>query len=184
MTATSTQPDPAFFAMVLNALDKIVPALDYENEAERAAGRLLARALFEELWPANAMEAATVSRMIAAHFAAMDSYARAAKPGMSDDMVIRLRGRAIAASRLFDAQLQLLPPRRPRNRVDTQSRASDAGPVSIAFIPEPASNVRHRAKISLPVPHLGDGVLPAARRSAWRGGMAFAANRSAIVQAC
>ena len=174
MTATSTQPDPAFFAMVLDALDKIVPALDFENEAERAAGRALARALFEELWPANAMEAATVSCMIAAHFAAMDNYARAAKPGMSNDMVIRLRSSAIAASRLFDAQLRVLPPRRPRDRVDTQPRASDAGTVSLSFIPDPASNVRHRAKIRPPVPHLVDGLLPAARRSAWRGGMALA----------
>jgi hypothetical protein len=62
----------------------------------------MARTLLEAWQPADVMEAAVATRAFAAHLAAMDSFARAAKPGMSDESVIRLRGNAIAAGRVFD----------------------------------------------------------------------------------
>ena len=52
------------------------------------------------------MEAAEAARAVAAHFAAMDSFARAARPGVADEKAVRLRANALAAGRMFSTTLQ------------------------------------------------------------------------------
>jgi hypothetical protein len=63
----------------------------------------MACTMLEALHPADAKEAAAAARAIAAHFAAMDGFARAARPGITDDTAVRLRNNALAAARLADA---------------------------------------------------------------------------------
>ena len=92
----------AYLPLLIDALARTVPADKDRSEDARKASLAEARMLFEAWQPADAMEAALAARAVAAHFAAMDSFARAAKPGMSDESVIRLRGNAIAAGRVFD----------------------------------------------------------------------------------
>ncbi len=174
MTTKPASSQPVFFALVLDALARIVPALDHEDAAEKASVLRMARILFEELQPADAVEAATAARAIAAHFAAMDNFARACKPGVSDEKAVRLRGNALAASRLFDKELRTLPERRQTSaRPDAQPRPALQAPISPVSIPEPASPVRHRADIKHPILGLAEHVLQASRRVAWRGGTAM-----------
>jgi hypothetical protein len=171
MTAKSAPSQPIFFALVLDALARIVPTLDHQDAAEKASVLRMARILFEELQPADAVEAATAARAIAAHFAAMDNFARACKPGVSDEKAVRLRGNALAALRLFDTELETLPERhQPTARLDAQPRPALQAPISPASIPDPASNVRHRAETKHSILGLAEHVLQASRRVAWRGG--------------
>jgi len=65
-----------------------------------------ARELFFFLQPRNPVEAVLAARAVAAHFATLDLYARAALPGTSDEKVLRLRGKAITESRSFDTALR------------------------------------------------------------------------------
>lgn len=74
----------------------------------------MARELFFDMHPNSAIEAVYAARAVAAHFAAMDMYARAAKPEMSNEKVLRLRNSAIAASRSFDTALRRMELRQAR----------------------------------------------------------------------
>ena len=112
----------AFLVLLLDSLAETIPA-----GQDREAGLTIARTLLEALHPADAKEAAQAARAIAAHFAAMDGFARAAKPGMSDETVIKLRGNALAASRLSDALVR--PRQQPRpTRTPKTSRSGPAPP--------------------------------------------------------
>ena len=110
--------NPAFLTLLIDALAKTIPADADQSPAAREAGLAMARTLLEAWQPADAMEAALAARAIAAHLAAMDSFARAAKPGVSDEKAIRLRVNALAAGRMFDRQFQICrrqrQPARPR----------------------------------------------------------------------
>jgi hypothetical protein len=143
-------PTEAFIALLIEALVKTMPS--GMGAADREANLSIARTLFEAYRPADAKEAALAARAIAAHFAAMDGFARAARPGLSDDTAIRLRVSAIAASRLSDALTR--PRQQPRPPVaDTTVPRS---PGAAADLVMPASRVRHRAGLPLPgVPDVG-----------------------------
>ena len=110
----------AFLALLLDTLAETIPA-----GQDREAGLAIARALLEALRPADAKEAAQAARAIAAHFAAMDGFARAAKPGMSDETVIKLRSNALAASRLSDALVR--PRQQPQPTADTANQPLGSG---------------------------------------------------------
>lgn len=98
----------------------------------------------------------------------MDGLALAAKPGMSDETVIRLRSNALAASRLSDA---LMRPRQPRPAADTEHQTLRSAAVNPAM---PASQVRHRAELPLSMPGLPDTVIRTTRRVALRSETALA----------
>ena len=115
----------AFLTLLIDMLAKTVPADEGQAGTAREAGLTIARTLLEAWQPADAMEAALAARAIAAYLAAMDSFARAAKPGLSDEKAIRLRGNAIAAGRVFDNLLRTF--RRPAAR-STPVRADTTGP--------------------------------------------------------
>ena len=122
----------------------------------------------EALHPADAKEAAQAARAIAAHFAAIDGFARAAKPGMSDETVIKLRGNALAASRLSDALVRPRQQPRPTASTENQPLGSGANPAM------PASKVRHRAELPLSIAGLPDTLERMTRRAALRSETAFA----------
>src|SRR5207344_3293454 len=116
----------ALLVLLLDMLAETIPA-----GQDREAGLAIARALLEALRPADAKEGAQAARAIAAHFAAMDGFARAAKPGMSDETVIKLRCNALAASRLSDALMRPRQPPQPLANTENQPLApgSAANPV-------------------------------------------------------
>ena len=154
----------AFLVLLLDTLAETIPA-----GQDREAGLAIARALLEALRPADAKEAAQAARAIAAHFAAMDGFARAAKPGMSDETVIKLRSNALAASRLSDALVR--PRQQPQPTADTANQPLGSGAANPAM---PASKVRHRAELPLSIPGLPDTLERTTRRAALRSGTALA----------
>jgi hypothetical protein len=82
------------------------------DSAEIAAEKWeLARELFFAMEPTNAIEAMLAARAVAAQFATLDLYARAAQSGTADDKMLRLRAKAIAESRSSDAALRELDKR-------------------------------------------------------------------------
>ena len=154
----------AFLSLLIETLAKTIPASADQSETEREASLTSARTLFEAFEPANAMEAALAARAVAAHLAAMDSFARAAKPGVSDEKAIRLRNNALAASRACDSLYRTL-----------RSPAQSAQPARPKPLPRathptmPAERVFHRAEQPLPFPGLPDSMTQTARRTAWNG---------------
>ena len=153
----------AYLPLLIDALARTVPADKDRSEDARKASLAEARMLFEAWQPADAMEAALAARAVAAHFAAMDSFARAAKPGMSDESVIRLRGNAIAAGRVFDNLRREF--RRLRQPAPAEPQPRARGPV-------PARD--HGSDPVLPAA-LTDLVAPGSRRADWRSGTALVA---------
>jgi hypothetical protein len=103
-----------FIRSLLRSLAATLPS-DDRTSAEISADMWdMARELFFDMNPQTAVEAVYAARAIAAHFAAMDMYARAAKPGTTNEKAQRMRNTAIAASRSFDSSLQRMEQRRAR----------------------------------------------------------------------
>ena len=149
--------DPAFFTLLTDTLAKTVPA----EAATDGGGLAFARMLLEAWEPSDAMEAMLAAQAIAAHLAAMDGFARAAKPGVSDETAVRLRVNALAAGRRFD---HLLGTVRRRNQP-----APAATPRGHGRAAHHGAGVRHR---EFPLP--ADATQPT-RRAALHGGTALAA---------
>jgi hypothetical protein len=154
-----------FVAMLIDTLAGLVPGSD-DDTATRDTRRAIARLMFEAFRPRDAIEAMAAARAVAAHQAAMDNFARAAKPDTSDEKAIRLRANAIAASRSFDAVLRTLEKRRkeavqpaPTQGAETPD-ANGAGPRLTAAQRTPGQIVPGTA-----VPPGRDGQTPIARRT-------------------
>jgi hypothetical protein len=98
---------PAVLNCLLRQLVAALPAdgLAPEVAAENAEA---AREMFFAMRPGDAAEAAAAVSAVAAHFAAMDQFARAARPGLTDETVLRLRAGANACSRAVVAALRAL----------------------------------------------------------------------------
>jgi hypothetical protein len=97
------------------------------DSAEIAAEKWeLARELFFAMEPTNAIEAMLAARAVAAQFATLDLYARAAQSGMPDDKMLRLRAKAIAESRSSDAALRELDKRHAQAAKAAAQAAEDA----------------------------------------------------------
>jgi hypothetical protein len=67
-----------FLALLLETLAATIPAGTHSGGADREACLAMACTMLEALHPADAKEAASAARAIAAHFAAMDGFARPA----------------------------------------------------------------------------------------------------------
>ena len=114
MINQAAQPEPLFASfvdMLLETLAKLVPA-KADGADVQATRRNFARALFNAFKPRDVLEAMVAADAAAAHCAAMDLFARAAPSSMSDESVLSLRGKALAASRSFHAALRMLDKRR------------------------------------------------------------------------
>jgi hypothetical protein len=147
--------NPAFLTLLIDAIARTIPADADQGAAARETGLTMARALLEAWQPADAMEAALAARAIAGHLAAMDSFARAAKPGVSDEKAIRLRANAFAAGRIFDRQFQAL--RQQRQPVPNRTQA--------AKVAAAAARAHRRADPPTPVPGVSDAVMQTMRRA-------------------
>ena len=160
----------SFVAMLIDTLAAMVPGSDTDAPTGEKR-RDIARLLFETLQPRNAVEAMLAARAIAAHHACMDNFIRAARPGMSDTTVIRLRGNALAAGRSFDAVLRGL--RKPRG----QEVVEPAKP-GVADRPRPAAQPAPRPTDQrIAVPPQPNGPLPPLRRPDLHGSTSLASTR-------
>ena len=155
---------PDFLALLLAALAKIIPGYAEMTDVDCEANLALARSMFEAFQPADALEAVQAANAVAAGLAAMDSFARAARPGLSDETVMRLRTNALATGRVFDAAVRARGGEQSPARGKPQSRAAASRTPVV-----PPSQVRHRAELPLPIPGLADAAVPASRRQVWSG---------------
>jgi hypothetical protein len=161
----------ALITLLIGTIVRAIPVIADQTEADRAANLSIARTMIEAFDPADATEAAEAARAVAAHFAAMDSFARAAKPGVADEKAVRLRANALAAGRVFSTTLQ--NHRRQQRQLSAEHQRPHL-PSRTAPMPAPASQVRHRAELPVQIPGLSDAVTQASQRAAWRGSTALA----------
>ncbi len=171
----------AFITLLIGTLVRTIPTAPDQTEADRAANLSIVsivRAMIEAFHTADPVEAAEAARAVAAHFAAMDNFARAAKPGVADEKAVRLRANALAAGRVFSATLQ--------NHRRQQRQLSGADnqlqrPGRNAPVPAPASQVRHRAELPVQIPGLSGTVAQASQRAAWRSSTALASVQPTVL---
>lgn len=145
---TADQPPSRFIARLLDALSATIPFADADTPADKAECREFVRILFTALHPSTPIEAALAVRAIAAWLAAMDLFARAARPGIADDAARRLRGTANATGRAFDAVLR----ERARRHGKPLPAALEAEPSkSRTPAPRPPSTAPKHARASGPL---------------------------------
>lgn len=155
----------AFVAALIATLEKVIPG----DAADRQAGLSMAREMLEAARPSDPEQAAATIRAIAAHFAAMDAFARAAKPGVGDAEAVRLRNNAIAAARLCETLSR--ERRQPGQRRPAEKPSL---PPTLAQIAEMAGlRTRRRAEPPSRVPGIARAPAPPIARSAWREGTAL-----------
>jgi hypothetical protein len=114
----TSPPNPAHLAQLIETVAGTSTAGSVDNR------RSMARAAIEALQPRDIVEAMLAARIIAAHHATMDGYQRAAQPGISDAVAVRLRNNAIAAARSFDAAMRMLEKRRAADDRPARPQAS------------------------------------------------------------
>ena len=83
--------------------------------------------LLDAMAPRDAAEAQLAAIGVAAALSSMDSFIRAARPGVSEETVTRLRGNALAAGRTYAATQRLLR-RRPQPTAEECPPAPEPGP--------------------------------------------------------
>ena len=157
-TDQQAQPDPTaslpsvLLAAPLRMLAAAVPTggLSPETAAE---AREAARALFFAMRPRDAVEAAAAVRAVAAHFASMDMYARAARSGVSDDTARRLRTSAQACARAADAPQRATRPAQAAAPEPKPSAPPPASPKPAASPPPPRDDgFQPRDRFGKPIP--------------------------------
>ncbi len=124
------QPSPNFTAHLLHTLAAAIPGPDAGAHQEAA------RELLASLDPRDPAEAQLAAIAIAAAQSAMDSFARAARPGISDETALRLRGSALAAGRAYASALRYL--RKPQAPAPQPGRARPRAAPAAAPDPPPA----------------------------------------------
>jgi hypothetical protein len=158
----------AFITLLIGTLVRTIPTTADQTEADRAANLSIVRTMIEAFHPADPTEAAEAARAVAAHFAAMDGFARAARPGVADEKAVRLRANALAAGRVFSRTLQ------NHRRQQRQLSDADRPPRPGRNAPMPASQVRHRAEIPAQIPGLSGAAPRTSQRAAWHSSTALA----------
>lgn len=165
----------ALSALLIDMIAKTIPADAGQSESPRETRLAIARTLLEAWSPADAMEGMLAAHAIAAYFAAMDSFARAAGPGVSDEKAVRLRGNAVAAGRVFDNLLRTL--RRKRQPAAAELRPRAAGSANAV----PPVRARQPTELPLTIPGLPEAMMQAARRTALRSETALASARPTVL---
>ena len=160
-----------FLTLLLETLAAAIPAGAHSGEAGREASLAMACTMLEALHPADAKEAAAAARAIAAHFAAMDGFARAARPGITDDTAVRLRNNALASARLADA---ITRPRRQAALPEVEKPSRSSGQAANV------SQVRHRAELPATIPGLPDMITQPTRRAGLHGETALSSLRPTV----
>ncbi|HEY2619562.1 MAG TPA: hypothetical protein VGI78_19635 [Acetobacteraceae bacterium] len=114
-----TPGDPAaqlsavFTRYIRHALADTVPIGPDDSQETRDQKRQAAQELFDALHAVDPAEAQLAAITVAASLAAMDSFARAARPGTSDATAARMRASGLAAGHAYAAWLRDLRERQP-----------------------------------------------------------------------
>ncbi len=139
---------PRFIARLLKGLAATAPGGANADQAAREEDEAAARELFEALEPGDAAEAQLAAIAVASAQAAMDGFARAARPGLSDETVVRLRSNALAAGRAYAAAMRSL---RRRTPAPARPAAAETAAPPAAPPREPEAS-RPRDRFGKPIP--------------------------------
>ena len=107
----------AFAKHLHRTLEAVMPAGATDRRADLDENRQSTQELFGSLNPRDPAEAQLAAIAIGAARSAMDNFARAARPGVTDETAIRLHGSAFAAGRTCAAALRALHVRPPKPAV-------------------------------------------------------------------
>jgi hypothetical protein len=99
-TSSAGPPSRMFSRRLLKILAATTPGED-DDPTALAEMRETTQELFGSLDPRDPADAMLAAIAVAAAQSAMDNFARAARPGMSDETVMRLRSKALAAGRAY-----------------------------------------------------------------------------------
>ena len=116
-TSSSGPPSRMFSRHLLKILAATTPG-DDDDPTALAENRESTQELFDSLDPRDPADAMLAAIAVAAAQSAMDNFARAARPGMSDETVMRLRSNALAVGRAYATA------RRPRSLSGQRHRRS------------------------------------------------------------
>ena len=137
-----------FTKRLLQSLAATMPMERRDGSPEWAEKWDATRELFDSLDPRNPADAQLAVFAIAAAQSAMDNFARAAQPGMSDDQVARLRGRALAAGRAYASALRYLRKPQPAQRPIPAAKPAPDMPAE----PPPADTMKAAPKSTVAKP--------------------------------
>jgi hypothetical protein len=134
----TAQPPSLNDSTILRILSATLDTLPVDPNPEVArAQREAATAALAALRPRDAVEAMFAAQAVAAHYAAMECFGRAAQPEVSDQVGMRLLGTAVALSRLAADQVRALE----RRQATTRGAAQDAQPEVAATRPTSRRNL-------------------------------------------
>jgi len=98
--------EPATLTAMLRTTIDTLPHHPDAPEAEQAIQRQAAFEIIAALHPRDALEALLASRLVAAHYHAMDAFRCAAQRDLPINLLLRYQGKAIALSRLMATTLR------------------------------------------------------------------------------
>jgi hypothetical protein len=113
-----------------------LPSPPGTSEGEKAARREGALELLAALHPRNPVEATIAAGIVAAHYAAMDCFRRAARGDVSVDLHLRIMGKAIALCRMIDRGMRDLARRQGGLGVQPAVRPASVRSASVQPMPE------------------------------------------------
>jgi len=149
---------PTLLRCLLRQLAAAIPFPKDTPDHIAAETHEAARELFFAKQPHDADEASAAIRAVTAHFAAMDLHARASKPGLTDDTVMRLRARADSCARAAGANRRPAPRKQP-------DPTPQRDPIQL---PEPRRRFQPRDRFGEPIPlHLWELMTGAQRRATY-----------------
>jgi hypothetical protein len=134
-------PSRSFIKRLLQTLVAATPGATQDDIGIRSENWQLTCELFEALDPGDAAEAQLAAIAIASARASLDGFVRAARPGISDETVLRLRGSALAAGRAYLAMMHDLRKPEPDAAEATPAAQDPPAPKPDAPATPPASEV-------------------------------------------
>jgi hypothetical protein len=142
--------DPALDPATLSALLDTLPHPPGASAEEIAARRASALETVATLNPRDLLETALAARIVAAHYAVMESFRCAAQPDLPADLKLRHQTKAATLSRLMDSTLAALLKRQagPALRPAAQPQAASPpppAPTKAAQAPAAAAPARAQA---------------------------------------
>jgi hypothetical protein len=144
-------PSRIFINVLLKAIAATLPA-GIADLAPRDEQLEAMRELLEAFEPRDAADAQLAAIAIAAAYAAMDGFARAAKPGMSHETVVKLRTSALAAACTYTTTLQTLRRPEPEPVAEPAPPTEDPSqPAATASVREP-DEFQPRDRFGKPIP--------------------------------
>jgi hypothetical protein len=143
MTAISVVlPPPALGPAILAALQCAIldalPPHPGASEAQKAAQREGALDFLAALLPRNPVEATIAAGIVAAHYAAMECFRRAARGDLTVDLHLRTMGKAIALCRMIDRGMRDLARRQGGLGVQPPARPASVPAPRVQPAPEAA----------------------------------------------